>query len=97
MLDRPKRRMTLQELLVHVEKYSHDFDEYMRMNVHPCLADLREVSRPKRKHSNYPTVVALQNSVDNLRTTSEEVRRMTEAMMEWFAQLDDHVQRARNN
>jgi hypothetical protein len=95
MLEKPKRRMTLQELLVHVEKYSHDFEEYMRINVHPCLGDLREMSRPKRKHSNYPTVIAVQNSVDNLRTTADEVRRMTDVMMEWFAQLDDHVQRAR--
>jgi hypothetical protein len=95
MLEKPKRRMALQELLVHVEKYSHDFEEYMRVNVQPLLGDLREMSRPKRKQSNYPTVVAVQNLVDNLRATADEVRRMTEVMREWFAQLDEHVQRAR--
>lgn len=97
MIEKPKRRMTLQELLVQVEKYTHDFEEYMRLNVQPCLSDLREMSRPRRKQSPYPKVVAVQNSVANLRETSAEVARMSAAMMEWFAQLDEHVQRAQRS
>jgi hypothetical protein len=94
-IEKPRRRMTLQELLVAVDKHAHTFEEYMHDSVFAVLSDVREMSRPRRRHSPFPTYVALQNSMIGLREMTEEVARMTEAITEWFSQLDEHVQRAK--
>jgi hypothetical protein len=94
-IEKPRRRMTLQELLVQLEKHAHAFEDFMKVSVYPQLGDLREMSRPRRKHSQYPTAVAMQNALEGLRSLSEELEKTTDAMMEWFAQVDEHVQRAK--
>jgi hypothetical protein len=92
-IDKPRRRMTLQEVLVNVEKFGPVVHDYMQSDFFPSLADVRETSRPHRKHSPYPTRISLHNCLQKLDATSGELQRMTDAMMAWFAQLQEHLER----
>jgi hypothetical protein len=95
-IEKPRRRMTLQEVIVNIEKFGPLAHEYMQSDFYPSLADVRETSRPHRKHSPFPTRLSLHNSLENLKTTSAELQRMTDAMMAWFGQLQEHLERERN-
>ena len=54
------------------EKRSRDVAEHMHSTWGGCVTDLRDLSRPLRRKSHYPTVVALQNSLQKLITMTEE-------------------------
>lgn len=92
---KPTRRMTLHELLVHVEKQAHDLKEFVRVSLAPALADSENLSRPVRKHSQYPTQAVLHNSLDHLGVTFEELNRMIGNYVEWLTEIDSHILRER--
>ena len=45
-LGKPARRMTLLQLLVHTEKYTHDVREQFRVGFWPSLSEFHDMSRP---------------------------------------------------
>jgi hypothetical protein len=62
----PIQRMTLRQLMTHAEKLARDLNEYVTVELLGKLSDLHELSRPVRRKSQYPTIAALQNSVDHV-------------------------------
>lgn len=94
---KPRRRMTLLELLVKVEKEAHDLCASVRSNMWPAQSDAHELSRPTRKHSHFPTVLALHNSLDNLQTVNEELDRRVQEFREYLQEIDEHLQRDRDS
>ena len=66
VLEKPTRRMTLRQQLTHAEKCSRDLIEHFHGTLLPLVSDLRELSRPVRRRSHYPTLVALLNAVRRL-------------------------------
>src|SRR6266849_3905962 len=65
-IERPTRRMTLRQQLSHAEKCSRDILEHIHGTVLPYISDLRDLSRPVRRRSHYPTLVSLLNSLKRL-------------------------------
>src|SRR5262245_27649499 len=57
IMERPARRMTLRQLMTHSEKCSRDLIEHFNATLLPRVSDFRDLSRPVRRKSNYPTMI----------------------------------------
>jgi hypothetical protein len=74
-IEKPTKRMTLREHLTHTEKCARDLAEHFKEALVPCTTEFRDLSRPVRKRSAFPTRMALQNMLAKLEQSG------TEAMM----------------
>lgn len=86
------RRMTLRQLLTHSEKCARDMIEHLHSTVLPRINDCRDLSRPVRRRSHYPTMVAVANSVNKAQKMGEETQALAEYLHEC---LQDIRERAR--
>ena len=59
------------------------------------VGDLGDLSRPIRKRSHYPTLLALQNALQKAIQTNEETRQMVTALTQELTEILEHV--AANN
>ena len=73
MVDKSPRRMTLRQLLTHSEKCSRDLIEQVQATLMPRTTDFRDLNRPIRRRSHYPTVVALINALNKLHSKQERL------------------------
>lgn len=96
-MERPTRRMTLRQLMTHSEKCSRDLIEHFQATLLPRVNDFRDLSRPVRRKSNYPTMVALLNALNKLQQAGEEVRTMTEYLHQQLQDIREHAQRERSH
>jgi hypothetical protein len=92
-IPRPRRRVPLQELFTQSDKHAHALREWLQNTLYSSLSEMSELSRPRRKHSAYPKLVALQNGLENLHNTATELRQNGASMLEWLHQIDENVQR----
>src|SRR5262249_51865427 len=97
MIERPPRRMTLRQLLTHSEKCSRDLVEHFQATLLPRVSDFRDLSRPARRRSHYPTMLALLNALTKLEQAGDEARMMTEHLQERLDAIREHAQRERVN
>jgi hypothetical protein len=83
---KPITRMTLQELLTQSQKCARDLGEHFHAGLFNALSDFREVSRPIRKKSQFPTVQALKNSLDKLSEAAEETILLCDLLVELLSE-----------
>jgi len=95
--DRPVRRMTLRQVMTHAEKCSRDLIEHCQSSLLTCLSDFRDLSRPVRRRSHYPTMVALQNALRNYVTANEEAMTITARLLEQLQEIREAARRERVN
>jgi hypothetical protein len=93
MTEKSVRRMPLRDLLTHTEKYTRDLIEQLRAALIPNLTEIRELSRPVRRRSSYPTLVAVNNSLRKMQQTTEEVRHMVEYLEDRLQEIRTHSRR----
>src|SRR5438132_2548426 len=96
-LERPTRRMTLRQQLTHAEKCSRDIIEHFTGTLLPNITDLRDLSRPVRKRSHYPTMVSILNSSKRLQATGSEALDDLEYLLEQLQEIREHARRERIN
>ena len=72
VLDQSFRRMTLRQLLTHSEKCARDLIEHFHATVMPSVADFRDLSRPVRRRSHYPAMLALMNALNKLQQVGDD-------------------------
>ena len=94
-IERPTRRMTLRQQLTHAEKCSRDILEHINGTVLPYVSDLRDLSRPVRRRSHYPTLVSIQNALKRLQTTGTEAVEDLEYLQEQLQEIREHARRER--
>ena len=97
MVERPARRMTLRQQLTHAEKCARDIIEHFQGSVLPSISDVRDLSRPVRRRSHYPTMVSLANSANKLQQAGAEMTRMIEYLQEQLQAIREHARRERVN
>ncbi len=97
MSERSTRRMTLRQLLTHSEKCSRDLIEHLQATLLPCVTDFRDLSRPVRRRSHYPTIVALLNALHKLEQTGQETQQLAEYLQERLQEIREHARRERAN
>jgi len=94
MTDKSVRRMPLRQLLTHSEKYSRDLIEFLRATLIPQLTELRELSRPVRRRSSYPSMIAMQNALRKLHKAAEETKIMVDYLQGRLQEIKEHSRRA---
>jgi len=91
------RRMTLRQLLTAVEKCSRDLAEQLQTTLLARVTDCRDLSRPIRRRSHYPTIVALMNSVNKLGEASSEEEALVDFLLEQMEAIREQARRDRLN
>jgi hypothetical protein len=85
--------MTLLQLLVHTEKFTHDVHEQFRITFWPSLSEFHDLSRPVRKRSHFPTLLALRNHLDQLLEASKDLDEMGQQLLAWMQEILEHARR----
>jgi hypothetical protein len=96
-IERPQRRMTLRQLLTHSEKVSRDLIEKLSTDLMTREADFRDLSRPLRRRSHYPTYLAIHNALQRLQQTATETQQMSDYLQELLGEIREHARRERIN
>jgi hypothetical protein len=91
----PVRRMTLRQMLTHSEKCARDLIEHCQAALLPNISDFRDLSRPVRRRSHYPTMVAINNALHKLLEATEEATTMVDHLAEHLLVIRDHAKRER--
>jgi hypothetical protein len=87
------RRMPLRQLLTHSEKCARDMIEQLKATVGPALAEFRDLSRPVRRRSQYPTMRTMSNSLRKVEKAGDEVHQLAEYLLERLKEIAKHGQR----
>jgi hypothetical protein len=93
--DKSGRRMTLRQLVTHTEKCSRDLVEHLQTTLLAQVSDFRDLSRPVRRRSHYPTLVALQNALKKVAAAREQAQNLTNYLCEQMNAIREHAQRER--
>ncbi len=93
--DKPARRMTLRQQMTYSEKYARDLVEQVHATLFARLADFRDLSRPVRRRSHYPTLLAMANALNKLEQASKEAQDMADHLQEHLQEIREHAQRER--
>ena len=63
----------------------------------PRMTDFRDLSRPIRRRSHYPTLLALLNSLKKLQEAGVETNALAEYLLEQMQDIREHAKRERVN
>ena len=91
--DKSFRRMPLRQLLTHSEKCSRDLVEHLRSTLGPILSEFRELTRPVRRRSPYPSMVTVRNALRKVQQATEESHKMAEYLQERLDEIQKHGRR----
>jgi hypothetical protein len=89
------RRLPLRELLTDAEKRTRDLTEHVNTHWTARASDLRELSRPVRRRSHYPTLLALLNSMEKLFEMHEEFEELADYLLREMDEIREHAKRER--
>lgn len=95
--DKPFRRLPLRDLLTDAEKRSRDVSDNLNNNLLLKVSDLRDLSRPVRKKSHYPTLIALKHSLERVVEMTNEAEELIEYLERQLSEIRDHARRERLN
>lgn len=93
--EKPYRRLPLRELLTDAEKRTRDLSEQIGTHLMARAADLRELSRPVRRRSHYPTLLALVNSMDRVFEMQVESEELADHLLRELDEIHEHAKRER--
>ena len=93
--ERPYRRLPLRDLITEAEKRARDAAEHIGTTWISRITDLRDLSRPVRRKSNYPTLLALQNSLQRFVQLSRETDELMDQLEQQGNDIRDHANRER--
>jgi hypothetical protein len=96
-VEKSARRMTLRQLLTHSEKCTRDLIEFVQGSLMPNVTDYRDLNRPVRRRSHYPTLVALRNAEVKVEQSSEEIENQANYLLERLQEIREHAKRERMN
>ena len=96
-IDKPLRRLPLRDLMTDAEKRARDLVDHFNTTWFTRLTDLRDLSRPVRRKSHYPTLQALINAVNKLASTAEDTEKLFEVLNQELEEIREHARRERLN
>jgi anti-sigma B factor antagonist len=96
MTDRPLQRMPLRQLLTHSQKCARDLADYLRESLCPGTSEFRKLSRPHRKHSPYPSVTAVRDSLARVQQAGAQAGQLATYLLQRLDELHVHCQRPAN-
>ena len=93
MAEKSLRRLPLRQLLASSDKTTRELAELVHAELMPRLVDLRELTRPVRRKSHYPTVMAFQNGLRHVLEANDHLQAMVSSLQEHLEAIRDHAQR----
>ncbi len=93
--ERPQRRMTLRQLMTHSEKCTRDLIEHLHTILLARLVDFRDLSRPVRRRSKYPTLLALLNALHRVQESNSETQAYAEYLLDLLEGISEQARRER--
>lgn len=95
MAEKSLRRLPLRQLLASSDKATRELAELVHTHLMPRVADFRDLTRPVRRKSHYPTMIAFVNGLRRLTQANEQLQAMIGALQEHLDAIREHAQRER--
>lgn len=95
--EKPVRRLTLRQLLNQAEKCTANLIENCRTQFLQASTEFRGLSRPVRRRSQFPTLVALLNSLKKFEQASDSLLSIANYLHEHLETIREHANRERAN
>jgi hypothetical protein len=92
---KPARRMTLRQLLTYSEKAARDLIEQIQSSLLNQLSDFRDLSRPVRRRSHYPAMIAVHNALRKVSQSAGESLGQASDLLEHLDEIYEHAKRER--
>jgi hypothetical protein len=89
------KRMTLRQLLTSAEKCGADLSEQLQSTMLSRVTDARDLTRPVRRRSHYPTFVAIVNALNRLQQADDEVEVLVDYLLEQMEAIRDAARKER--
>jgi hypothetical protein len=93
MAEKTLRRLPLRQLLASSDKTSREIAELVHTHLLPRVVDFRDLSRPVRRKSHYPTMVAFINGLRRLTQANDQLQAMVAVLQEHLEAIREHAQR----
>jgi hypothetical protein len=90
LTEKSVRRMPLRQLLTHSEKCTRDLIEHVRSSLLPYMTEYRELSRPVRRRSSYPSMITMHNALRKVLQATDETRQMLEYLQNRYGDIVEH-------
>jgi hypothetical protein len=97
MSEKPLRRLPLRQLLASSDKATRELAELVYTHFIPRVSDFRDLTRPVRRKSTYPTMLAFQNGLRRLSEAHDQLNVMIGVLQEHLDAIRDHAQREKLN
>jgi hypothetical protein len=95
MADKALRRLPLRQLLASSDKATRELAELVHTHMMPRVIDFRDLSRPVRSKSQYPTMIAFMNGLKRMTQANDQVQAMIAVVQEHLEAIRDHALRER--
>ena len=95
--ERPVRRLTLRQLLNQAEKCTANLIENCKVQYLQQVSEFRGLTRPVRRRSQFPTMLAVQNSLRKFQKASDDLNHLANYLQEHLEAIRDHATRERVN
>src|SRR6516164_1178248 len=93
MSDKALSRLPLRQLLASSDKTTREVAELVHTHLLPRVVDFRDLSRPVRRKSHYPTMVAFVNGLRRLSQANDQLQAMIQVLQEHLEAIREHAQR----
>jgi hypothetical protein len=97
MADKSLRRLPLRQVLASSDRTTRELAELVNTHLLPRVADFRDLTRPVRRKSHYPTMVAFQNGLRRLTEANDRLSALVAQLQEHLDAIRDHAQREKVN
>ena len=97
MADKSLRRLPLRQLLASSDRTTRELAEVVHSHLLPRVVDFRDLTRPVRRKSHYPTMVAFQNGLRRVTEANERLTALVAELQEHLDAIRDHAQREKVN
>jgi hypothetical protein len=97
MSDKTLRRLPLRQLLSSSDRTTRELAELVHTHFLPRVIDFRDLTRPVRRKSHYPTMVAFQNGMRRMMEANDRLQILVGALQEHLDAIRDHAQREKLN
>jgi hypothetical protein len=96
-VEKTYRRLPLRDLMTDAEKRSRDVADHISTTWLGRITDLRDLSRPLRRKSHYPTLTALENALQKLVEETVSTGELIDYLERQLNEIRDHARRERLN
>ncbi len=96
-IEKPTKRLTLREHIIHAEKCTRDLIDHTHGELLNATQEFRDLTRPVRRRSHYPTRLALQNALGKLREAGQDAMILCDYLLDELKLISQAARRELDN